>query len=125
MAIVCFGLAMAAFVPGWRNHRSLAPIAWGIVGLALLNYAAFGLEEGCCPSCQPEVVACADADCESCQAAATIEPASNKIAGFPIALITPLGGVLLVIGHVVNHSKNCSCKCCAAPDHQIVDDTDQ
>lgn len=115
MAIVCFGLAMAAFVPGWRKHRSFAPIAWGIAGLTLLNLAAFGLEDGCCPSCHPQAAVCADAECESCEAVVTTETAGTSLAGFPVALITPLGGLLLVVGHVVNHTKNCKCKCCAVP----------
>ncbi|MEZ6100979.1 MAG: MerC domain-containing protein [Pirellulaceae bacterium] len=29
MAAICFGLAAAAFVPGWRKHRSFLPAIWG------------------------------------------------------------------------------------------------
>ena len=112
MAIVCFGLAMAAFLPGWRKHRSFAPIVWGVLGLALLNTAAFALEGGCCSSCTSAATSCVDGDCAECQIAATPETSREAIAGFPVALLTPLGGILLVIGHVVNHHKNCRCQCC-------------
>lgn len=115
MAIVCFGLALAAFVPGWRNHRSLFPIAWGVAGLILLNMAAFGLEGSCCASCDAASACCVE-DCTASgvdsEVALNAAENSNAIAGFPVAWITPLGGLLLVVGHVANHRKNCGCKCC-------------
>ena len=114
MAILCFGLAMAAFVPGWRSHRSLAPLAWGAVGLILLNTAAFGLEGSCCPTCNAEATSCVDGECASSEAAVTSAAKSDAMAGFPVSWLTPLGGILLVTGHVVNHHKKCRCQCCRA-----------
>jgi len=107
MAIICFALAMSAFVPGWRKHGSFLPLAWGIAGLILLNYAAFGLEESCCASCG------ANEACEVAMETTNVEAAA--IAGVPVALLTPLGGLLLVVGHIVNHGKRCRCRstqCC-------------
>ena len=52
MAVLCFGLALAAFVPGWRSHRRLLPAVIGATGLILITGAAFGLEGDCCAACQ-------------------------------------------------------------------------
>ena len=68
MALICFGIALAAFVPGWRKHRRLLPAAVGVVGLTLICGAAFGFEGECCPSCQNEtsVAAAAGSDDAAC-----------------------------------------------------------
>lgn len=143
MAVVCFALAAAAFLPGWRKHRSLIPAVWGACGLLLLNVAAFGIEGGCCTACSNEqaqtasTLACTDASCTLCQEeampstasgsleldsvvsstvdAGTVDSSTATYAGFPTFLITPFGGLLLVVGHVANHRKSCHCKgskCC-------------
>lgn len=52
MAVLCFGIALAAFVPGWRLHRRLLPAAIGSAGLVLITGAAFGLEGDCCARCR-------------------------------------------------------------------------
>lgn len=174
MAVVCFGLAALAFVPGWRRHGSLIPVATGIAGVSLLSLAAFGLEGSCCPSCDavaaeaaatetivPETVAteaiarenivtetavtdasdaedmivevtkddlvesgrvepvCEDANCQLCARegdgqAVEAEPTST-LASWVVPLMTPFGGVLLVLGHLVNHRQSCKCQgeeCC-------------
>ena len=128
MAVFCFGLAIAAFVPGWRSHRSLVPLAWAAAGLVLINTAAFGLEGGCCPSCSPVESACVDDGCEHCAVAAkesTAEisnpepsPVRAGVTDALIPFVTPLGGILLIVGHVMNHRKRCSCQgagCCLDP----------
>lgn len=68
MAVLCFGLALAAFVPGWRSHRRLLPAVIGATGLILITGAAFGLEGDCCAACQ---------DAQS--AAVAAEPASPDL----------------------------------------------
>ena len=120
MAVVCFALAVSAFLPGWRTHRSLTPGVVGIAGVGLLSLAAFGLEGSCCPTCavieepQPPVSACADASCPSC-AAAEPQPTLTQAEPRPVIawatpLVTPLGGLLLVAGHLTNHKKLCGCR---------------
>ncbi|MEL6110182.1 MAG: MerC domain-containing protein [Planctomycetota bacterium] len=54
MAVVCFAIALAAFVPGFRKHRRVLPAAIGTVGLSLICTAAFGMAGECCPSCAAE-----------------------------------------------------------------------
>ena len=124
MAVLCFALAASAFVPGWRKHRSFVPVMWGAAGLLLLSTAAFALEEGCCAACTPKKVdftatpACNDASCSLCKSGqedftATSDSGSTLASITP--LVTPLGGLLLVVGHVSNHRKACRCqkhKCC-------------
>ena len=129
MAAICFGLAALAFLPGWRKHRSLAPVLLGGIGVLMLSVAAYGLEEGCCPSCveieqqlaqvEVEEPDCQDPDCPACAKetlAEPVEPSSAPtLAERFTPFITPLGGVFLVIGHVVNHRKTCRCQgdsCC-------------
>ncbi|MEM9352304.1 MAG: MerC domain-containing protein [Planctomycetota bacterium] len=118
MALVCFGLAALAFLPGWRRHGSLAPVLVGSTGVVLLAVAAFGLECDGCATCSETSLAaaeepvCSATDCAHC---AEAEPetvgeaaAVGSIAWFT-PLVTPLGGVLLVAGHLTNHRKSCAC----------------
>lgn len=124
MAVLCFLLAAVAFLPGWRKHRSLVPSVLGGVGLLLLCVAAYGLEGSCCPTGAPPqegavaASACGEAECSHCQLAVQAPPPVPKSASLAAALvplITPLGGLLLVIAHVTNHRKNCKCRgdsCC-------------
>ncbi|MEN1678407.1 MAG: MerC domain-containing protein [Planctomycetota bacterium] len=119
MAVVCFGFALAAFVPGWRRHGSLTPTLFGIAGIAMLSVAAFCLEDGCCPACALEgsasasELACSDPECQSCQeeaVEAVFQPMPQQTqTAWYTPLITPLGGVLLVLGHVSNHRRSCQC----------------
>ena len=51
MALICFLIAIAAFVPGIRKHGSWVPISIGAFGLVFITCAAFGLAGECCPSC--------------------------------------------------------------------------
>ena len=120
MAVLCFGLAAAAFVPGWRSHGSFLPAFWAAAGLLLLTTAAFGLEGACCASClgdEPVASAATCVDCSDCQSSETIVPASAPgiVSAWIPFLITPVGGLLLVVGHALNHLKKCQCRgsgCC-------------
>ena len=48
MVAICLGLALLAFVPGWRRHRQWTPAIIGIAGLSLISFAAFAGPEDCC-----------------------------------------------------------------------------
>ena len=121
MAAICFALAAAAFVSGGRKHGSLAPAMWGTAGLLLLTTAAYGLEGACCAACSnesPNSVASltvSDADGPLCQSTLSVESRSDRVLTQFVPLATPMGGVLLVIGHIANHRKSCVCRgnhCC-------------
>ena len=110
MAVICFGLAAAAFVPGWRKHKNFVPAIWGGLGILLLTTAAFGLEDSCCAACasDDQAVAAAAVECESCELCAAESDTSLEsptTASLSLAsvtpFVTPLGGLLLVIGHIV------------------------
>lgn len=128
MAVICIILATTAFVPGWWKHRSFLPATFGAGGVVLLMIAAYGMEDRCCPTVSDEVAvtapvpACCDASCVNCESDKQIAPVKVKHAGFDgvlTPLITPLGGLLLVIGHISNHRKSCHCRidhCCLAND---------
>lgn len=66
------------------------------------------------------IPACCEVSCDTCAQEKQVVVGSVEHAGFDAAfvpLMTPLGGLLLVIGHVVNHRKSCRCKqthCCLA-----------
>lgn len=123
MALFCFGLAVMAFVPGWRKHRSFMPMFLGGAGVLLLTTAAFGLECDCCPSntevqLQELASTCSDPNCAGCGKEELSEPGSSEssslLSSF-VPFVTPLGGVLLVFGHITNHRKSCKCQgdsCC-------------
>ncbi len=120
MAVVCFGLAAAAFVPGWRKHRSFAPAIWGGFGLLLLTTAAFGLEDGCCSLCTSEdqtASAAVGSGCGGCCERGDLETPPNATLSVAslTPFVTPLGGLFLVVGHIVNHINSCRCRgvvCC-------------
>ena len=132
MAIACFMLALWAFLPGFRRHGSLTPTFFGSVGVGLLALAAFGLEGECCPSCasvaaQP-VSGCTDAGCTACAASAPAPaPEADAAAlAWALPLITPVGGVFLIAGHVSNHRRSCACcgsNCCSdQPENSVPGD---
>lgn len=133
MTLICFLLAITAFIPGWRKHKSFMPLVIGGVGLTFLTVSAFAIGDSCCPtiSTDEQTVAagstdeqiavaedgCTDESCVFCHAESTSEsPEKNtSFASFALGLLTPLGGLLLVTGHVVNHRKHCQCRgqhCC-------------
>ncbi|MEO1524067.1 MAG: MerC domain-containing protein [Planctomycetota bacterium] len=94
MAVACFGIALAAFVPGWKKHRRLAPAAIATVGLVMICSAAFGMAGDCCASCAAVAAeaeagdasssdldateaVCEDGCCEFCAAEAATEDTSD------------------------------------------------
>ncbi len=116
MAVVCIVIALAAFVPGWRKHRRPSPVMFGMTGLALIMMAAFMMEP-CCPPAQaatPGGDAAVCQHCDSCKTeCASTEQTTFLSAGMiaPIVpWVTPLGGMLLVIAHLLNH--RFACRCC-------------
>lgn len=156
MAVACFAIAIAAFVPGVQRHRRVLPAAIGAAGLMLITVAAFGLAGPCCPLCEsspleggglspsvaeaPSVAAlgsvpalrapapkvCAAACCDHCEVPPSRET-PEKQSGLPLAggmpspwhiltpfaaLLTPIGGLLLVFAHFLNRRFGCLCERC-------------
>ena len=149
MTVVCFVFAASAFVPGWRKHKSLVPAFSGIIGITLLSLSAFVFGDECCAAATgsqlAQNAACTDAACTdaactdaACTDAACSEQKSGQASeqksgqatdiqkSFQFASFTnwlsPLGGFFLVIGHIANHRKNCTCSsghCCLEADHTL------
>ena len=136
MTVVCFVFAASAFVPGWRKHKSLVPAFSGVIGITLLSLSAFVFGDECCAAATGSQLvqnpACTDAACTdaACTDAACSEQKSSQATdiqkSFQFASFTnwlsPLGGLFLVIGHVANHRKNCTCSsghCCLEADHTL------
>ena len=162
MTVACFLFAAAAFVPGWRKHKSLVPAFSGVIGITLLSLSAFVFGDECCAAAAQNQgsqsaactdaactdaacadAACADAACTdaACTDAACTDAACTDAACADAACtacseeeigqspevstqyqfatftnwLSPLGGLFLVIGHIANHRKNCTCSsghCC-------------
>ncbi|QDT11409.1 MerC domain-containing protein [Planctomycetes bacterium K23_9] len=55
MTLACFAIALAAFVPGFRQHRRWVPGAIAVIGLSLITFAAFGIAGDCCVACEIQV----------------------------------------------------------------------
>ncbi len=134
MTVLCFIFAASAFVPGWRKHKSLVPAFSGVIGITLLSLSAFVFGDECCAAATESQLAqnaaCTDAACTdaACTDAACSEQKSGQATdiqkSFQFASFTnwlsPLGGLFLVIGHIANHRKNCTCSsghCCLESDH--------
>ena len=131
MTVVCFVSAASAFVPGWRKHKSLVPAFSGVIGITLLSLSAFVFGDECCAAATgsqlAQNAACTDAACtdaacsEQKSGQATDIQKSFQFASFTNWL-SPLGGFFLVIGHIANHRKNCTCSsghCCLEADHTL------
>lgn len=141
MALACFVIAVTAFIPGFRKHGRLTPVVVGCIGLVMITFAAFGFAGECCPSCASETAGsvtpvaastgeavCTDTACPHCAsgdaaAVANVSGASaESVAAVanaesswlaPIApWLTPLGGLVLVSAHLLNHRYGCACGCC-------------
>jgi len=130
MALICFLIAIVAFIPGIRKHGNWLPISIGAFGLVFITFAAFGLAGECCSSCQSRdpsagVHATAlDTGCEQCACHCELETSESAItaAAEPdqekdlLATlgpwITPFGGLLLVSAHLLNRRYGCLCGCC-------------
>ena len=131
MTLLCFIFAASAFIPGWRKHKSLVPAFSGLVGITLLSLSAFVFGDECCAAATGSQLvqngACTDAACTD---AACSEGKTGQAMGirksFQFASFTnwlsPLGGLFLVIGHIANHRKNCTCSgghCCLEGDQAL------
>ena len=133
MALVCFLIAIVAFIPGIRKHGNWIPISVGAFGLVFITFAAFGLAGECCPSCESTEVAGVHSSiaveagcdqCDECQPQTNFESSKTTVASLPGAVaekdllatlapwITPFGGVLLVCAHLLNRRFGCLCGCC-------------
>ena len=146
MTVLCFVFAASAFVPGWLKHKSLVPAFSGVIGITLLSLSAFVFGDECCAAATGSPLAqnatCTDAACTdaACTDAACADTACTDTAcgeqeaaettniqkSFQFATFTnwlsPLGGLFLVIGHLANHRKNCTCSsghCCLESDHAL------
>lgn len=139
MAIICFAIAISAFVPGWLKHRRLLPASLACVGLSLIGSAAFGLAGDCCTECALHnesmdvlpAAACTAACCEYTAAeheSAALEVGSTGASPSPAGVVpslwlsrvapwlTPLGGLILVSAHILNRRFGCLCGCCSRPE---------
>ena len=132
MTVACFLFAAAAFVPGWRKHKSLVPAFSGVIGITLLSLSAFVFGDECCAAAAQnqgsQSAACTDAACTdaACTDSACTACSEEEIGQSPEVStqyqfatftnwLSPLGGLFLVIGHIANHRKNCTCSsghCC-------------
>jgi hypothetical protein len=57
MVVVCSALALSAFLPGYRAHGRIRGALFGVTGIGLLSWAAFGLHDACCPTCGADGIA--------------------------------------------------------------------
>jgi hypothetical protein len=137
MAIVCFVIAIAAFIPSYRRHGRLIPGTIAAVGLVVITGAAWGMAGDCCAACVTAKATTVDAVecgtescCEHCAASAEsskqeavqqvgalsgLANPSFASATLPAGLapwLTPLGGLLLVTAHVLNLRFGGQCSAC-------------
>ncbi|GAA5505435.1 MerC domain-containing protein [Novipirellula caenicola] len=134
MALACFLIAIAAFIPGFRTHKRLLPGAIAVIGLVLISGAAFGMTGDCCAACESggnltvvgSSVVCTEACCEHCTTGLATLPPTNLVdvtasetqlsSLLPLdafgSWITPIGGLLLVTAHLLNRRYGCLCGCC-------------
>ena len=136
MTLLCFIFAASAFIPGWRKHKSLVPAFSGLIGITLLSLSAFVFGDECCAAATgsqlAQNAACTDAACTdaACTDAACSEEKTDQATDIKQSLqfasftnwLSPLGGLFLVIGHIANHRKNCTCSsghCCLEADQTL------
>ena len=131
MAGACFAIALAAFVPGWKRHRRCLPAAVAATGLMIVSTAAFGMSGECCAACESaaDTPSCCASDCKFCATESAVSEADGGSAGpaqptesqasiLPAFITnyaawwTPLGGALLVFGHLLNRCFVSRCVCC-------------
>ena len=137
MALICFLIAIVAFVPGLRKHRNWLPVSVGAAGLFLITFAAFGLAGECCPSCASTTTnagadsAAVEAGCDQCDECSGCFTSDSALANNKSATeamseantdkgllstlapwLTPFGGLLLVSAHLLNRRFGCLCGCC-------------
>ena len=123
MVFVCFTIALYAFIPGLKQHKKLTPVLFGVFGLMFISVAAFGVEDDCCvlPKEGEALPACCIDECENesetaFQVVISDDDETSGIEAFlgKFALwITPIGGVFLVVGHLLNKKFGHDCNCCS------------
>lgn len=143
MFLVCVLIGLSAFIPGWRKHGRWLPITIGSAGLTFIGFAAFGLAGECCAACEDGTelsghetgAACCENGCcvfeqdddqQHSETLTAVETAEQPLLGASIMnakaiqqiapWITPLGGFLLVVAHLLNRRFGCLCGCCATRD---------
>lgn len=128
----CFALAMMAVLRGFRVHRRRRVPVVAASGLGLLAASAFVWPAPCCASpvidSAGQTAACCEAGCCSAkpkvaeteglsetQYAAGLSSASLSLTDLWLRLMTPLGGGLLIVAHLLNLKfvRSCRCQCCA------------
>jgi hypothetical protein len=110
-----------AFWPGYRRHRRLIVPGLAFAALGLLTFGAFAAPDDCCAPVtnrsladgQPDgadLPECCRADrCVAASSAMPINPQREPGVLSRLApAATPIGGLLLVVAHLMNHS------CCTA-----------
>ena len=135
MLSLCFGIAVYAFIPGFLRHRNWLPASFGAAGLLFVAFGAFAIADECCPPAPGKSSAssdsnaaesCCDATCQSELPSETAPEASkapihrlvatsdeyNPLSNL-LSWVTPLGGLLLVGGHLLNRRYGCACECCS------------
>ena len=130
MVFVCFAIAIYAFVPGFIKHRRWRPVVFGTFGLMFISAGAFAIEDDCC-AVTPDGSSASSAESalpswceESCDDSTTLvsstpqisEPSQLDTLSQWLFWITPIGGVLLVTGHLLNRKYGCECNCCTSGD---------
>lgn len=132
MVLGCLGIALSAFVPGFRKHGRLTPAIVGCIGLVMISGAAFGFAGECCPTLDSDgktIVSTEAGDCtedsccpvehdtqsknDSTDSRQTITAASVlSIPGLEWIgpWLAPAGGLFLVAAHLLNHRQ---CSCCS------------
>jgi len=127
MVLVCFGIALFAFLPGWRRHRKVIPAVVGTVGLSVIAATAFFVTDSCCASdggpgtvtTESAAHVCTDSCClqHADDPTTPSDVSTASIASVPLlngyaSWLTPFGGLLLVGAHLLNHKYTCRRSCC-------------
>jgi len=131
MAGICSLIAITAFVPGWRLHRHSLPIVVAGIGLIIVTAAAvFAGSDDCCAVCDESAEAIvstgslpgqANTCVDHCCATQEVGNGSTdtdqttlyaSLLGNSAAWWTPLGGMMLIAGHLLNRHFACRCQCC-------------
>ncbi len=137
MLSLCFAIAVYAFVPGFLKHRNWLPASFGAAGLIFVGFGAFAIADECCPPAPGKSSASSDCNAaqsccdETCQSESLTDTAPEASKGPTDRLVaasddynplshllpwvTPLGGLLLVGGHLLNRKYGCACDCCPPP----------
>jgi hypothetical protein len=134
MVFVCFSIAIYAFVPGFVKHRRWWPALFGLLGLMFISAGAFAIEDNCC-DIDPEhshissdasaALSCCEEECDDAHSdnstilissttstSQITTPSEQSPISRLLLWLTPIGGLLLVTGHLLNRKYGCVCDCC-------------